>query len=378
MLKSFVYRLYPNKEQEILFAKHFGCNRFIYNWALNLRKESYEQSGKTISKFELNKMVTQLAKKEEYSWLQEVLSQSLQQSIQNLDTAYIKFFKEKTGFPKFKSKRTHRYSYRIPQNVKIDFEEHKVFLPKIKWVNIRVDREFEGQIKSATVKQLPSGKYFVSILVEDGKDYQTKKQIVHANAVGIDLGIKDFGILSDGTKIENPKFLRTKEQRLKVLQKRLSRKQKGSNNRNKQRIKVAKLHEKITNERKDFLQKLTTKLVKESQFDTLCLENLNVSGMMRNHKLAKSIAEVSWYQFTEMLKYKCEWYGKNLVQIGQFEPSTKTCSHCGYKNTELTLKDREWICPVCNTYHDRDINAAINIKNFALSEANLKSFSGSV
>lgn len=378
MLKSFVYRLYPNKEQEILLAKHFGCNRFIYNWALNLRKESYEQSGKTISKFELNKMVTQLAKKEEYSWLQEVLSQSLQQSIQNLDTAYIKFFKEKTGFPKFKSKRTHRHSYRIPQNVKINFENHKVFLPKIKWVNIRVDREFEGLIKSATVKQLPSGKYFVSILVEDGKDYPIKKQIEHANAIGIDLGIKDFAILSDGTKIENPKFLRTKEQRLKVLQKRLSRKQKGSNNRNKQRIKVAKLHEKISNERKDFLQKLTTKLVKESQFDTFCLENLNVSGMMRNHKLAKNIAEVSWCKFIEMLKYKCEWYGKNLVQIGQFEPSTKTCSHCGYKNTELTLKDREWICPVCNTYHDRDINAAINIKNFALSEANLKSFSGSV
>ena len=378
MLKSFVYRLYPNKEQEILLAKHFGCNRFIYNWALNLRKESYEQSGKTISKFELNKMVTQLAKKEEYSWLQEVLSQSLQQSIQNLDTAYIKFFKEKTGFPKFKSKKTHRHSYRIPQNVKIDFEEHKVFLPKIKWVNIRVDRKFEGLIKSATVKQLPSGKYFVSMLVEDGKDYQTKKQIEHANAVGIDLGIKDFAILSDGTKIENPKFLRTKEQRLKVLQKRLSRKQKGSNNRNKQRIKVAKLHEKITNKRKDFLQKLTTKLVKESQFDTFCLENLNVSGMIRNHKLAKSIAEVSWYQFTEMLKYKCGWYGKNLVQIGQFEPSTKTCSRCGYKNTRLTLKDREWVCPVCNTSHDRDVNAAINIKNFALSEANLRSFSGSV
>lgn len=378
MLKSFVYRLYPNKEQEILLAKHFGCNRFIYNWALNLRKESYEQLGKTISKFELNKMITQLAKKEEYSWLQEVLSQSLQQSIQNLDTAYIKFFKEKTGFPKFKSKKTHRHSYRIPQNVKIDFEKHKVFLPKIKWVNIRVDREFEGLIKSATVKQLPSGKYFVSILVEDCKDYQTKKQIEHVNAVGIDLGIKDFAILSDGTKIENPKFLRTKEQRLKVLQKRLSQKQKGSNNRNKQRIKVAKLHEKISNERNDFLQKLTTTLVKESQFDTFCLENLNVSGMMKNHKLAKSISEVSWYQFTEMLKYKCEWYGKNLVQIGQFEPSTKTCSHCGYKNTELTLKDREWVCPICNTYHDRDINAAINIKNFALSDANLSSFSGSV
>lgn len=376
MLKSYEYRLYPNKEQEILLAKHFGCNRFIYNWALNLRKEEYQRTGKTISKFDLNKKITELSKQEETIWLKEVLTQSLQQSIQNLDTAYIKFFKEKRGFPKFKSKKTHRHSYRIPQNVKINFEDHKVFLPKIKWTNLRIDRTFDGIIKSATVKQVPSGKYFVSILVEDGKETIKPKKINFNTAVGIDLGIKDFAILSNGEKIANPKFLRNKEKRLKILQKRLSRKQKDSQNRNKARIKVAKFHEKISNERKDFLQKLTTKLVKESQFDTFCLETLSIQGMMQNHKLAKSIAEASWYRFIEMLKYKCNWYGKNLVQIGRFEPSTKLCP-CGYKNNELTLSDREWTCPICGTHHDRDILAANNIKRFALSDANLNSFSGS-
>lgn len=378
MLRAYEYRIYPTKEQEILLAKHFGCTRFIYNWALSLRKELYEKDGKSISKYELNKMITQLSKQEEYSWLKEVLAQSLQQSIQNLDTAFIKFFKEKTGFPKFKSKKTNRHSYRIPQNVKINFENSKVFLPKIKWVKIRIDRKFEGLIKSATVKQTPTGKYFVSVLVENGLNCVEKTKVDKENALGMDLGIKDFIIMSDGTKIPNPKFLRQKEQRLKVLQKRLSRKQKGSNNRNKYRLKVSKIHEKIANERKDFLQKLTTKLVKESQFDTFCLETLNIKGMLKNHKLAKSIAEASWYQFVEMLKYKCDWYGKNIVFIGQFEPSTKTCSICGYKNNSLTLQDRKWICPICHTHHDRDINAAINIRNFALCDANLQSFSGSV
>lgn len=376
MLKSYEYRLYPNKEQKILLAKHFGCNRFIYNWALNLRKEEYQRTGKTISKFDLNKKITELSKQEETIWLKEVLTQSLQQSIQNLDTAYIKFFKEKRGFPKFKSKKTHRHSYSIPQNVKINFEDHRVFLPKIKWTNLRVDRTFDGIIKSATVKQVPSGKYFVSILVEDGREPMKPKEINFDTAVGIDLGIKDFAILSNGEKIVNPKFLRNKEKRLKILQKRLSRKQKDSQNRNKARIKVAKYHEKISDERKDFLQKLTTKLVKESQFDTFCLETLSIQGMMQNHKLAKSIAEASWYRFIEILRYKCNWYGKNLVQIGRFEPSTKLCP-CGYKNNELTLADREWTCPICGTHHDRDVLAANNIKRFALSRANLNSFSGS-
>ena len=276
MFKAYEYRLYPNKEQAIMLAKHFGCNRFIYNWGLNLRKELYETQGKSISKYELNKKIVELSKKEEYSWLKEVLAQSLQQTIQNLDTAFIKFFKEKTGFPKFKSKKTHRHSYRIPQRVKIDFENHKVYLPKIKWVNIRVDREFMGKIKSATVKQVSSGKYFVSILVEEKSVNKKQKEINFDKAVGIDLGIKDFAILSDGTKIKNPRFLRNKEKRLKVLQKRLSRKQKGGKNRDKARIKIAIQHERISNERKDFLHKLTTKLIKENQFDTFCLETLGI------------------------------------------------------------------------------------------------------
>ena len=318
MLRSYEYRLYPNKEQQVLLAKHFGCNRFIYNWALALRKEEYEKSGKTLSKFDINKKITELKHDENYIWLNEVLAQALQQSIQNLDTAYIKFFKEKTGFPKFKSKHSHRYSYRVPQGLKIDFKNHKVFVPKLKWLNIKVDRTFQGQIKSATVKQVPSGKYFISILIEDGIDCEDKKPITFEKAIGIDLGIKDFAILSNGEKIPNPKFLRNKEKRLKVLQKRLSKKVKGSKNRNKARIKVAKFHEKISNERKDFLQKLTAKLVKENQFDTFCLESLGIQGMMKNHKLAKSISEASWYQFITMLKYKCEWYGKNMVQIGRF------------------------------------------------------------
>ena len=311
-----------------------------------------------------------------YNWLNEVNSQSLQQSIQNLDTAYIKFFKQKTGFPKFKSKHSNRHSYRVPQGIKIDFEGHKVFIPKIKWVNIRIDRTFDGLIKSATIKQVPSGKYFVSILVEHGLNCADKRNISFHSSVGIDLGIKDFAILSNGEKISNPKFLRSKEKRLKVLQRRLSKKQKGSNNRNKARIKVAKFQEKITNERNDFLNKVTTKLVKENQFDTFCLETLNITGMMKNHRLAKSIAEASWYQFITKLEYKCQWYGKNIVYIGQFEPSTKLCS-CGYKNNDLTLADREWTCPVCGVHHDRDILAANNIKRMALCDANINSFSGS-
>lgn len=371
MLKSYEYRLYPNKEQTIMLAKHFGCNRFIYNWALAKRIEEYEKTGKTISKFELNKMITQLKKDEKTQWLNEVNAQSLQQSIQNMETAYINFFRNKKGFPKFKSKKSHRHSYRIPQNLKVDFENHKIFLPKIGYMNIRVDRQFIGEIKSATVKQVPSGKYFVSILVEDGTCEPDKKELNKDKAIGIDLGLKHFAILSNGTKIENPKTLKKHLAKLKVLQKRLSKKVKGSNNRNKARIKVARQHEKIANIRKDFLQKLSTQIINDSQIDTICLETLNISGMLQNHKLAQAISDVSWSEFVRMLEYKANWNGKNILRIGRFEPSSKLCT-CGYINNDLTLSDRVWECPKCHTVHDRDLLASQNIKNIAFSDLNQK------
>ena len=371
MLKAYEYRLYPNKEQVILLAKHFGCNRFIYNWALAKRIEQYEKTGKSISKFELNKMITQLKKEEKTKWLSEVNAQSLQQSIQNMETAYINFFRNKKGFPKFKSKKSHRYVYRIPQGIKINFETNKIFLPKLGEVKIRVDRQFQGEIKSATVKQVPSGKYFVSVLVEDGICEPDKVELNKDKSIGIDLGLKHFAILSNGIKIENPKTLRNNLAKLKVLQRRLSKKVKGSNNRNKARIRVARQHEKIANIRKDFLHKLSTNIISDNQVDTICLETLNVSGMIKNHKLSQAISDVSWSEFVRMLEYKANQRGKNILRIGQFEPSSRLCT-CGYINRDLTLSDREWECPICHTIHDRDILAANNIKNIAFLDINKK------
>lgn len=371
MLKSYEYRLYPNKEQRVLLAKHFGCNRFIYNWALAKRIEAYKKTGKTISKYELDKMITQLKKDEKTAWLSEVNAQSLQQSVQNMETAYINFFRNKKGFPKFKSKKSHRYSYRIPQNNRIDFERSMIFLPKIGEVKIRVDRVFMDKISSVTVKQVPSGKYFVSVLVEDNIPVPDKYELNETRAVGIDLGLKDFAILSTGERVSNPKTLSKNLVRLTVLQKRLSRKEKGSRNRDKSRIRVAKQHEKISNIRKDFLHKLSTKIVSDNQVDVICLETLNVSGLLKNHKLARSISDVGWSTFVQMLEYKTERAGKVLLRIGQFEPSSRLCT-CGYINRELTLADREWTCPICQVHHDRDILAANNIKRIAFSDINQK------
>ena len=371
MLKTYEYRIYPNKEQRILIAKHFGCTRFVYNRALALKISLYEKEKKTISKFELNKEITKWKKEEQTSWLKEVQAQALQQAMTDLDSAFIKFFREKKGFPKFKSKHVHRYSYRSPQGNKINFENKKVYLPKIGWIKTRIDREFKGELHSITLKQVPSGKYFISVLFEDKSENKLLRQIKEETTIGIDLGIKDFAVFSTGEKILNPKTLRKNLQKLKVLQHRMNKKIKNSNNRNKARIKVAKQHERIANIRKDFLHKLSTRLINESQISTICLETLNISGMMKNHKLAQAIGDVSWNSFIRMLEYKAERNGVNILRIGQFEPSSKICT-CGYINKNLTLNDREWTCPNCGTHHDRDILAANNIKRIALADLNLK------
>jgi putative transposase len=367
MLKAYKFRLYPTKNQKTFIEKHIGSCRFVYNWALAEKIKTYEQTGKSISQFDLNKKITML--KEEKKWLTEVNSQSLQGMTRNLESAFTKFFREKTGFPNFKSKKNPIQSFPIPQHYTIDFENSIIKLPKIGEVETVLHRKFDGTMKVATLSKTSTGKYFISILVEDDKEIPIKQEFTVDTTVGIDVGIKDFAVLSNGEKVENPKYLKTYLQTLKVLQKQVSRKVKGSNRRRKAIIKLAKIHEKVTNQRNDFQNKLSFKLTSENQ--AISLENLNVKGMVKNHCLAQAISDASWSSFVTKLEYKAQWFGKTILRIGRFEPSSKICNNCGYYKQDLTLSIREWTCPDCSTFHDRDINAAINIKKFALQSQNL-------
>lgn len=355
MLTGLKYRLYPTEAQQGLISKHIGSSRFVYNLALETKNAAYLGSKHNFSPFDLIKQLPEL--KKECEWLKEVNSQSLQQSIQNMDIAFKKFFKG-AGFPKFKSKHRGKQSFSVPQNVII--ENNLLIIPKFKeGIEIVLHRPIKGTIRSATISVTATGKYFASILVDTNTEIPNKISIKENTAVGIDLGIKDFAITSDGEVFENPKYLRKAQSKLKYVQRKYS-KHKGK--RTKHRLAI--LHEKVANQRKDFLHKTSTKLIRENQ--TICLEDLGVSNMVKNHCLAQSISDVSWSTFVTMLEYKAEWHGKNILKIGRFAPSSKTCSCCGYINKELTLKVREWTCPKCNSVLDRDINAAINIKNFAL------------
>ena len=372
ILKTYKYRIYPKPKQYTIFAKHFGCTRFVYNWGLQLKINKYKTKNENLSCFDTINLMKQ--KKSELTWLKEVNSQSLQSALRHLDRAYTRFFRDKRDFPRFKS-RHHKQSFACPQNVKVDFHNSTIRLPKIGEVKTVFERQFKGKIKTCTVSKTSTNKYFISILVETPEDPGLKPRVQSKTTIGIDLGIKEFAILSDKTRIENLKYLHKHEQRLKVLQRRASKKQKKSNNRRKAFLRVARKHEQIRNQRQDFLHKVSTKLIRENQ--TICLEDLNVAGMIKNHKLAKSIADVSWSTFVNFLKYKAEWYGVNLLQIGRFKASSKTCSICGLVNSQLELKHRKWKCLSCGTTHDRDVNAAVNIKQFALQNPLKHSGTGS-
>lgn len=366
-LKAYKFRIYPTEEQEIFFAKTFGCVRKVYNLMLNDRKKAYEEVKNDSSK----KMTfpTPAKYKKEFPFLKEVDSLALANAQLHLDKAYKNFFRDKSvGFPRFKSKKNPVQSYTTNnQNGTVALIDNKfIKVPKLKsLIRIKLHRQPKGRIKSATISRHSSGKYYISLLCKEEISELPKTN----SAIGIDLGITDFAILSDGQKIDNNKFTSKMEKKLKREQRKLSRrallaKKKGiplseAKNYQKQKLKVARLHEKVMNQRTDFLNKLSTEIIKNH--DIICIEDLNVKGMLRNHKLARSISDVSWSSFVAKLQYKADWYGREIIKVDMWFPSSQICSGCGHKDGKKPLDIREWTCPICHTHHDRDINASINI-----------------
>ena len=363
MEKSYKFRIYPNKEQQKQIDITFSHCRYVYNYFLAQRISIYKETGKSVSRYEQGRELTKMRNAEETKWLTEADRSAYTYALRDLDAAYQNFFRrlktgKHVGFPKFKSKKSNRFSYttqKIRTNIKVF--DNCIQLPKLGFVKCRVGKQIQGRILSATVSKNPSGKYFVSICCTDVEAEPLPKT---NKFIGIDLGIKHLAVDSNGVEYPNNKYLAKSEKKLARLQRQLSRKSSGSKRHEKARIKVARLYEHITNQRKDQLHKLTTQLVREN--DIICIEDLNVEGMVRNRHLAKAISDVGMGEFRRQLQHKCDWYGKTLVEIDRFYPSSQICSCCGYQNHDVKdLSVREWTCPNCGSHHDRDINAAKNI-----------------
>lgn len=363
MNKGVKFRAYPNREQKNRINKTLGCCRLIYNMGLAMRNEAYANNEK-IGYSQTSAMLTNLKRQDEYAFLKEVDSIALQQSLRDLDRGFKNFYEKRARHPQFKSKHSNHQSYRtINQGDNIRICGKYLKLPKLGYVKIKQSMEV-GHINNVTVEKTPTGKYFVVLNVAFEPEFRSN----NGGSIGIDVGIREFYSDSNGNIVSNPKYLEKSMRKLIREQRRLSRKQKGSNNHNKQRVKVAFIHEKITNCRNDFLQKQSTMLIRENQ--TICIEDLHVKGMIRNHTLAKSIASVSWSKFFTMLEYKANWYGNDVIKVPTMYPSSQTCSCCGYKNPVVkNLAVRNWKCPNCHAKHDRDTNASINILKKGLSIA---------
>ena len=376
MLKAFEYRLYPDEDQKVLIHKHIGASRWLYNWGLKKKSEAWATSQVSVSRYDLQaELPTMKAPESPTVWLKEVNAQTLQATLAHLESAYSKFFKKTADFPVFKSKKDSKQSFEIPQEFDVDFDHGRVHLPKFKGgIKCRFHRHFSGQIRTCTIKRTPTNKYFVSILVEDGVPLPVKKEPMYKESVGIYVGIKSFAVTSSGEEFENPRHFVKSQAKLKVLQQSFSRKLKISKhvkgqpigvNAKKVKQEINLLHEKIANQRKDFLHKLSTRLIRENQ--SVCVEDLNVKGMMAHGKLAKHVQDLGLGMFYSFLGYKSDWAGKHVLECGRWDASSKTCSKCGWYYKDLTLSERTWTCgnPACKAFHDRDVNAALNIRSMA-------------